>query len=67
MTIVSAGEDAQSGDPDSITDGSTNMFNHFGNQYGCLSENWESIYLKTQQYESWAHSQIKHTHTAVGQ
>ena len=26
------------------------MYSHFGNQYVGFIENWESIYLKTQQY-----------------
>ena len=36
----------------------------FGNQYGGFSENWESIYLKTQQYHSWAYTQRMQSHTA---
>ena len=28
--------------------GSVNLYSHFGNQYGGFSENWESVYHKTQ-------------------
>ena len=31
-----------------------NLYSHFGNQYDGFSENWESIYCKTQSYHSWA-------------
>jgi hypothetical protein len=30
--------------------GDTKLYNHFGNQYGSFSDNWELIYLKTQPY-----------------
>ena len=49
------GEDVKSGEDSSTADGSANLYNHFGNKYGSFSENWESIYLKTQQYYSWAY------------
>ena len=30
--------------------GNTNLYSQYGNQYGNSSDNWESIYLKTQLY-----------------
>ncbi|KAL6055812.1 hypothetical protein STEG23_028772, partial [Scotinomys teguina] len=30
---------------------------HFGNQYSGFSENWESIYIKTPLYHTWAYTQ----------
>ena len=33
------------------------LYNHYGNQYGSSSKNWESIYLKTLLYHSWAYTQ----------
>ena len=32
----------------SIADGNVNIYNHFGNQFGGFSENWEQFDLKTQ-------------------
>ena len=52
-----AGEDVELGKHSSIDGGNTNLYNRFGNQYGGLSENWESTYLKTQKYHSWAYTQ----------
>ena len=46
-----------------IAGGSSKLYNHIGNQYGGSSENWESIYLKTKQYHSWAHIQSMRVHT----
>jgi hypothetical protein len=39
------------------TDWSANLYNHFGNQFDILSENWEYFYLKTKMYYSWAYTQ----------
>ena len=39
------------------TGGSVNLYSCFENQYGSFSENWDSIYLKTQQCHSWAYTQ----------
>jgi hypothetical protein len=36
---------------------SANLYNHFGNQFGGFSENWEQCYLKTQLYHSWIYTQ----------
>ena len=47
-------EDVELGEHSSTADGSGNLYSHFGNQYGSFSENWESVYLQTQQYHSWA-------------
>ena len=33
---------------------SADLYKHYGNQYGGFSENWKLIYLKTQEYHSWA-------------
>ena len=60
---IYAGEDVELGKHSSIAGWSTN--NDFGNQYGDFSENRESIYLKTQQYHSWAYIQMVHTYTDV--
>lgn len=43
-----------------------NLHSQFGNQYGGLSENWESISLKTQRYHSWTYTKgysITHKYT----
>jgi len=45
-----AGEDVEQGELSSIAGGSANLHNHLENQYGSFSENWESLYLKTQPY-----------------
>ena len=39
------------------------VYNCFANQYSVFSENWKSIYLKTQQYHSWAYTQRMLNHT----
>ena len=50
LRIAYAGEDVASREHSSTAGGSANLYSHFGNQYGGFSENWESIYLSTQQY-----------------
>ena len=56
--IASAGEDVEKGEHSPIAGGgNANLYNHFGNQYGGFSENWESTYLGIQQYHSWEYSQ----------
>jgi len=40
-----------------IGSGSINLDKHLGNQFDCLTDNWEYFYLKTQLYHSWAYSQ----------
>ena len=47
-----AGEDVQEGEHSSIAGEKENLYNHFGNQYGGFSENWQSTYLRIQQYHS---------------
>ena len=41
-------EDVEQGENSSIAGESINLYNHYGNQFGCFSENWEQFYLKTQ-------------------
>ena len=41
----------------SITGGSSNLFSHYGSQYGGSLENCELIYLEAQLYYSWAYTQ----------
>jgi hypothetical protein len=36
-----AGKDVQQGEHSSIAGGNVNLYNHFGNQFGGFSENWE--------------------------
>jgi len=36
------------GEYSSTAGGSANLYSHFGNQYGCFSENWGWNYLNTQ-------------------
>ena len=47
-------EDVELGEHSSTAGGSGNLNSHFGNQYGGFSEDWESVYLKTQLYNFWA-------------
>lgn len=53
-----AGMDVKQGEHSSFDSGSANMYNHFGNikYYGSISENWESTYLKSKLYQSWAYT-----------
>jgi hypothetical protein len=39
--ISHAGEDVEKEEHSSIGGGSANLYNHFGNQLGSLSENWK--------------------------
>ena len=57
------GKDVEQGEHSSIAGGNANLYNHFGNQYGGFSENWESTYLTIQQYHSWAYTQKMLNHT----
>ena len=52
-----AGEDVEQGEHSSFAGGSANLYNHFENQYGSSLKNWDSTYLKTQLYYSWAYTQ----------
>ena len=54
----------------SIVGGKENLYNHSRNQYGSFSENWETNYLRIQQYHSWVNTQrvlIHSTRTFVQQ
>ena len=64
-----AGEDVEQGEHSSIASVSANLYSLFRNQYGGFSENWESIYLKIQQYYSWAYMQrmLNYTTRALAQ
>ena len=55
--IAYAREDVEYGKHSYIAGENANLYNHFGNQDGSFSENWESIYLRIQQYCSWAYTQ----------
>ena len=48
QVTADAGVDVEQGEHFFIAGGSANMYNHFENQPGSFSENWESFYLKTQ-------------------
>ena len=48
------GKDVEQERHSSIASGNANLYSHYGNQYGSFSENWDSTYLKTQLYYSWA-------------
>ena len=61
--IVYVGEDVEYGENSSIAGGNANLYNHFGNQYGGFSKNWESTYLRIQKYHSWAYTQKIVNHT----
>jgi hypothetical protein len=39
--IAHAGEDVEQGEHSSTAEGSAHFHNHFGNQFGQLSENWK--------------------------
>ena len=47
--IAYAGEDVRLGKQSSIFSGTENLCNHFGNECGSISGNWESTYLRIQQ------------------
>ena len=51
--IAYAEENVEKGEHSSIAGRNTNLYNQFGNQYGGFSENWETTYLRIQQYHSW--------------
>ena len=56
------GENVEYGEYLSTAGRSADLYRYFGNQYVSFSENWESIYLKTQQYHFWEYTQrmLKH-------
>ena len=53
MTVY-AEKNVEQGEHSSSASGNANLYSHFGIQYGSFSENWESTYLKIQQYYFWA-------------
>ena len=55
-----AWEHVQTEEVSSITRVSTNFYNHFGIKYGVFSGKWDSIYLKIQQFLSWAYTERMH-------
>ena len=48
-----AGKDVEKEKHSFIAGGSANSYNHFANQFGGFSDNWEYFYLKTQLYCPW--------------
>ena len=48
-------EDVEQGEPSRVT--CANLYSYYGDQYGGSSENWESVYLKKQPYDSWAYKE----------
>ena len=52
-----ADEDVEQREHSSIAAGSANSYSHCGNQYDSSSENWESVYLRTQLYHFLAYIQ----------
>ncbi|KAL6093336.1 hypothetical protein STEG23_036216, partial [Scotinomys teguina] len=52
LKIASVGEGVEQEEHCSTVGGNANWHNHSGNQYGEFSENWESLFLKTQLYHS---------------
>ena len=46
------GDDVEYGNYSSTAGGSVNLYSHFGIRYGGFLKIWESIYLKTQLYQS---------------
>jgi hypothetical protein len=52
QVTADAGKDVEHREHSSTADGSPNLYNHFGNQFGCFSENWGYVYLKIQLYYS---------------
>ena len=63
--IASAGVDVEQEEHSSIVGRNANLYNHSGNQQGSFSENWESTYLRTQQYPKDAQSFYKDIHSAM--
>jgi hypothetical protein len=45
--LLHTGKDVEQEEHSSISGGSEYLYNLFGNQYGCFSENREWIYCKT--------------------
>ena len=60
---VYAGKGVEQDKHSSIADGCANLYGYSGNHNGNFSQNWESIYLKTQLYQSLAYIQRMLTYT----
>ncbi|KAL6045669.1 hypothetical protein STEG23_015755 [Scotinomys teguina] len=60
---VHVGEDVEQEEHFSTVGGNADWYNHYGKQYGEFSENWESFFLQTQPYHSWAYTQRMPSHT----
>ncbi|KAL6061214.1 hypothetical protein STEG23_014647, partial [Scotinomys teguina] len=60
---VHVGEDVEQEEHSSTFGGNADWYNHSGKQYGKFSENWESFFLQTQPYHSWAYTQRMPSHT----
>ena len=63
--IAYVGEDVEQGKHYFIASGNELLYNHSRNRYGGFSENWESTYLRTQQYHSWAYTQGILSHSNI--
>ncbi|KAL6070461.1 hypothetical protein STEG23_006048, partial [Scotinomys teguina] len=61
--IVHVGEDVKQEEHSSNVGGNADWYSHSGKQYGEFSENWESFFLQTQPYHSWAYTQRMPSHT----
>ncbi|KAL6070475.1 hypothetical protein STEG23_006062 [Scotinomys teguina] len=55
LGTVHVGEDVEQEEHFSTVGGNADWYNHYGKQYGEFSENWESFFLQTQPYHSWAY------------
>ncbi|KAL6092390.1 hypothetical protein STEG23_026174 [Scotinomys teguina] len=56
LGTVHVGEDVEQEEHFSTVGGNADWYNHSGKQYGEFSENWESFFLQTQPYHSWAYT-----------
>ncbi|KAL6030404.1 hypothetical protein STEG23_017092 [Scotinomys teguina] len=63
LGTVHVGEDVEQEEHFSTVGGNADWYNHYGKQYGEFSENWESFFLQTQPYHSWAYTQRIPSHT----
>ncbi|KAL6079895.1 hypothetical protein STEG23_014347 [Scotinomys teguina] len=63
LRTVHVGEDVEQEEHSSTVGGNADWYNHSGKQYGEFSENWESFFLQTQPYHSWAYTQRMPSHT----
>jgi hypothetical protein len=59
LKVLSACKDVKPEKHSSVFIGSTNLYKHFGNQYGSFSGKGEQFYHKSQIYHSWARGTTK--------